>query len=56
MIKVGILSDTHGFIPDALFTFFEQCDEIWHAGDWGDLETFQKLQEFKKTTYRLGKY
>lgn len=48
MIKVGILSDTHGFIPDALFTFFEQCDEIWHAGDWGDLETFQKLKEFKK--------
>lgn len=48
MTKVGILSDTHGFIPPALFSFFEQCDEIWHAGDWGDLETFNKLNRFKK--------
>jgi putative phosphoesterase len=48
MIKVGILSDTHGYLPEGLFGFFEQCDEIWHAGDWGDLETFDRLSGFKK--------
>lgn len=47
MKKVGILSDTHGFLNPVLFDFFKDCDEIWHAGDWGDLETFQKLQAFK---------
>ncbi len=47
MIKVGILSDTHGYLNPALFSFFESCDVIWHAGDWGDIETFRKLREFK---------
>jgi putative phosphoesterase len=48
MIKVGILSDTHGYLNPALFGFFEQCDELWHAGDWGDLQTFRQLSAFKK--------
>ena len=47
MLKIGILSDTHGFVPPQLYGFFDKCDEIWHAGDWGDLETFKKLTEFK---------
>ncbi len=47
MIKVGILSDTHGYLNPALFSFFESCDEIWHAGDWGDIETYRKLKAFK---------
>jgi uncharacterized protein len=47
MKKVGILSDTHGFIPSQLFRFFENCDEIWHAGDWGDLQTYETLKKFK---------
>lgn len=33
MKRIGLLSDTHGFIPEGLFLFFEKCDEIWHAGD-----------------------
>jgi uncharacterized protein len=47
MKKVGILSDTHGFIPPQLFSFFKDCDEIWHAGDWGDEKTFEQLKNFK---------
>jgi uncharacterized protein len=47
MKKVGILSDTHGFLNPKLFEFFKDCDEIWHAGDWGDIETFDKLEKFK---------
>jgi uncharacterized protein len=47
MKQIGILSDTHGFVPPQLYQFFEQCDELWHAGDWGDIETYEKLRDFK---------
>jgi putative phosphoesterase len=47
MKKIGILSDTHGFVPESLFEFFKDCDEILHAGDWGDEKTFDLLRNFK---------
>lgn len=33
MKRIGVLSDTHGYIHPELFNFFAQCDEIWHCGD-----------------------
>jgi putative phosphoesterase len=47
MKRIGLLSDTHGFVPKRLFTFFEKVDEIWHAGDFGDLRTADQLHAFK---------
>ena len=47
MKRIGLLSDTHGFINDRVFTFFEKVDEIWHAGDIGNLEAADKLAAFK---------
>jgi len=47
MLKIGILSDTHGYVPPQLYDFFKNCDELWHAGDWGDVETYEKLRLFK---------
>lgn len=47
MKRIGLLSDTHGFLHPRLFTFFENVDEIWHAGDIGDIETADRLVEFK---------
>ena len=47
MMQIGLLSDTHGFIDERLFNFFEKCDEIWHAGDIGNIQTAQKLNAFK---------
>lgn len=47
MKRIGLLSDTHGDIPDKIFGFFEKVDEIWHAGDIGDLKTAQALAAFK---------
>ena len=35
MKRIGLLSDTHGFLDEAVFKHFENCDEIWHAGDFG---------------------
>ncbi len=47
MKRIGLLSDTHGFLNDRLFVFFEKVDEIWHAGDFGNLETADRLAAFK---------
>lgn len=35
MKKIGLLSDTHGYLDEAVFKYFADCDEIWHAGDFG---------------------
>ncbi|MCL3779242.1 metallophosphoesterase [Prolixibacteraceae bacterium JC049] len=47
MKRIGLLSDTHGFIDEKVYTFFKDVDEIWHAGDIGNLETADKLKAFK---------
>lgn len=47
MKRIGLLSDTHGDIPEKLFGFFANVDEIWHAGDIGNVETADKLAAFK---------
>lgn len=46
-MKIGVLSDTHGYLDDKLFDFFTKCDEIWHAGDIGNPEVITKLHNFK---------
>ena len=47
MIRIGLISDTHHFLDDAVFKHFEQCDEIWHAGDFGTIAIAEKLRNFK---------
>lgn len=47
MKRIGLLSDTHGFIHPRLFSFFDKVDEIWHAGDFGTMETADRLAGFK---------
>jgi uncharacterized protein len=46
-MKIGLLSDTHGHLPDEVFDHFKDCDEIWHAGDIGSMEVINKLKAFK---------
>ncbi len=45
-MKIGLLSDTHGYLDDAVLKHFEKCDEIWHAGDFGSMEVIEKLEAF----------
>ncbi len=45
MKRIGILSDTHGYWDDRFLTYFEGCDEIWHAGDIGDYDIIRRLEE-----------
>lgn len=47
MVKIGLLSDTHGFLPERVFELFKDVDEIWHAGDIGSLEVTDRLKAFK---------
>lgn len=54
MKRIGLLSDTHGFINPRVFAFFSDCDEIWHAGDIGNIETYEKLSAFKPTRAVFG--
>jgi len=47
MTRIGLLSDTHSFLDEAVFRHFENCDEIWHAGDFGNIELADHLAAFK---------
>jgi putative phosphoesterase len=47
-MRIGLLSDTHSYLDEGVFRHFENCDEIWHAGDVGDISVIEKLQKFKK--------
>lgn len=43
MTKIGLISDTHGFLDEAVFKHFQNCDEVWHAGDFGNSDLANKL-------------
>ena len=47
MTRIGILSDTHGMLDDRILEHFANCDEIWHAGDWGSMTVVNRLRDFK---------
>ena len=47
MPRIGLISDTHNYLDDAVFRHFDKCDEIWHAGDFGTAEIADKLKAFK---------
>ena len=48
MTKIGLLSDTHEWLNPAIYDFFKDCDEIWHAGDIGSDDVAIELSAFKK--------
>lgn len=43
MTKIGLLSDTHGYIDQPVLDFFEPCQQIWHAGDAGNITLLNQL-------------
>lgn len=47
MKRIGLLSDTHGVISERTLKFFENVDEVWHAGDIGTVELADQLESFK---------
>ena len=49
MKKIGLLSDTHGYLDPKVKTYLSEVDEIWHAGDIGSIEVLDELKAFKPT-------
>lgn len=47
MTRIGLLSDTHSYLDPQLFTHFETCDELWHAGDVGTPIVAEQLRAFR---------
>lgn len=47
MTRIGLISDTHHYLDEAVFKHFDKCDEIWHGGDFGTIIIADQLQKFK---------
>jgi putative phosphoesterase len=47
MTRIGLLSDTHSYLDPQIFTHFDMCDEVWHAGDVGLLTVVDQLRNFR---------
>ena len=44
--QIGVISDTHGTLPEEGFIkFLQPCDEIWHAGDIGNIQVIKHLEK-----------
>ncbi len=54
MKRIGLLSDTHGYLDPKIFTYFADVDEIWHAGDIGSIEVIDQLKTFKPVRAVFG--
>ena len=44
-MKILLLSDNHGFVDEGLLQRVDWADEVWHAGDWLNLEIHKKITE-----------
>ena len=42
-MKILLLSDTHSYLDDRILEYAKNADEIWHAGDFGNLEVIDEL-------------
>lgn len=47
MKKILLLSDTHSHIDDTILKYVKQADEVWHAGDIGDLSVTDAIKALK---------
>lgn len=46
-MRIGVISDTHGWVDPAVYEHFAVVDEIWHAGDAGNAEVIAELEAFR---------
>lgn len=53
-MKIGLISDTHGYFDPQIINYFQYCDEIWHAGDIGEGNIIAELQKIAPTMVVFG--
>lgn len=46
-MRIALLSDTHGFLDNKILKYVHQADEVWHAGDFGNLTVSDMLSAIK---------
>ncbi|MEO9964701.1 MAG: metallophosphoesterase family protein [Reichenbachiella sp.] len=46
-MRIGLISDTHGFLDPKVYDYFAEVDQIWHAGDVGTAGLIEELGAFK---------
>lgn len=46
-MKIGLISDTHSHLDPKVLEYFQSVDEIWHAGDIGEVSVTQQLEQLK---------
>lgn len=46
-MKILLLSDTHSYMDDRILEYTKNADEIWHAGDFGNLDVLEALEKTK---------
>ncbi len=46
-MRIGLISDTHSYMEEVMLKNLEECDEIWHAGDIGNMSVIDKLPKDK---------
>lgn len=46
-MKILLLSDTHSYIDEQILKFVKQADEVWHAGDIGNLKVTDTIKKIK---------
>ena len=44
MKKIALISDNHSYYGDEVIQNLKDCDEIWHAGDIGNLSSVEKFR------------
>ncbi|MEX0944325.1 MAG: metallophosphoesterase family protein [Balneolaceae bacterium] len=54
MTKIGLISDTHNYLDPQVKEFFSDRDEIWHAGDFGNISIAEELTEIAPLTGVYG--
>ncbi len=54
MVRIGLLSDTHSHFDDDMRDFLQSVDQVWHAGDIGNVGLLDDLQKFKPVVAVYG--
>jgi len=47
-MQIGLISDNHGYDGADILKYVKDCDEVWHAGDIGKLESLEAISEISK--------
>ena len=47
MQRIALISDTHNYLDPKILKYFDECDQIWHAGDIGTISITDELSKIK---------